>query len=72
MSSGHAALTQIQNPKLVDPKILESSNPAEVDQELRFAGAESINLGLSYENPQGWYAGILMHSLISVRVTAID
>ncbi|MEM6402941.1 MAG: TonB-dependent receptor [Cyanobacteria bacterium P01_D01_bin.116] len=46
-----------------DPKILESSNPAEVDQELRFVGADSINLGLSYENPQGWYAGILMHSL---------
>lgn len=46
-----------------DPKILESSNPDEVDQELRFAGADSINLGLNYENPQGWYAGILMHSL---------
>ncbi len=46
-----------------DPRILESSTPAEVDQELRFAGADSINLGLSYENPQGWYAGVLMHSL---------
>lgn len=46
-----------------DPRILESSNPAEVDQELRFAGADSINLGLNYENSQGWYAGILMHSL---------
>ena len=46
-----------------DPKILESSNPTEVDQELRFAGADSINLGFNYENPQGWYAGILMHSL---------
>ncbi|BAY82234.1 TonB-dependent receptor [Calothrix parasitica NIES-267] len=51
------------NYTLNDPKILESSNPAAVDQELRFAGADSINLGLSYENPQGWYAGILMHSL---------
>lgn len=51
------------NYTLNDPKILESSNPAEVDRELRFAGADSINLGLSYENPQGWYAGILMHSL---------
>lgn len=51
------------NYTLNDPKILESSNPAEVDQELRFAGADSINLGLSYENAQGWYAGILMHSL---------
>ncbi len=51
------------NYTLNDPKIIESSNPDEVDQELRFAGADSINLGLSYENPQGWYAGILMHSL---------
>ncbi|MEO0842616.1 MAG: TonB-dependent receptor [Cyanobacteria bacterium J06643_5] len=51
------------NYTLNDPKIIESSNPAEVDQELRFAGADSINLGLNYENPQGWYAGILMHSL---------
>ncbi len=51
------------NYTLNDPRILESSNPAEVDQELRFAGADSINLGLSYENPQGWYAGFLMHSL---------
>ena len=46
-----------------DPRILESSNPVEVDQELRFAGADSINLGFSYENSQGWYTGILMHSL---------
>ncbi|KST61970.1 TonB-dependent receptor plug domain-containing protein [Mastigocoleus testarum] len=46
-----------------DPRILESSNPAEVDKELRFAGADSINLGLSYENAQGWYAGVLMRSL---------
>ena len=48
---------------LNDPKIIESSNPAEVDQELRFAGADSINLGLSYKNAQGWYAEVLMHSL---------
>ena len=51
------------NYTLNDPKIIESSNPDEVDQELRFAGADSINLGLSYENSQGLYAGILMHSL---------
>ena len=37
------------NYTLNDPTILESSDPAEVDQELRFAGADSINLGLSYE-----------------------
>ncbi|MCV3214829.1 TonB-dependent receptor [Plectonema radiosum NIES-515] len=46
-----------------DPRILKSTNSAEVDQELRFAGADSLNAGLSYETSQGLYAGILMHSL---------
>ncbi|AFY50220.1 outer membrane cobalamin receptor protein [Nostoc sp. PCC 7524] len=46
-----------------DPRILESANPVEVDKELRFAGADKLNLGVSYENPQGWYFGVLMNSL---------
>lgn len=46
-----------------DPRILRSGNPAEVDKELRFAGADKFNFGLSYENPQGWYLGLLMNSL---------
>ncbi|WP_442942312.1 TonB-dependent receptor plug domain-containing protein [Nostoc sp.] len=46
-----------------DPRILKSTNSAEVDKELRFAGADSLNAGLSYETRQGLYAGILMHSL---------
>nr|MDZ8016501.1 TonB-dependent receptor [Nostoc sp. ZfuVER08] len=46
-----------------DPQILKSTNSAEVDKELRFAGADSFNAGLSYETSQGLYAGILMHSL---------
>ncbi|MBD2251359.1 TonB-dependent receptor plug domain-containing protein [Nostoc parmelioides] len=46
-----------------DPRILRSANPAEVDKELRFAGADKLNLGVSYENPQGWYLGVLMNSL---------
>lgn len=46
-----------------DPRILESSNSAEVDKELRFAGADKLNLGISYENPFGWYFGLLMNSL---------
>jgi len=46
-----------------DPRILESSNSAEVDKELRFAGADKLNLGVSYENPEGWYLGLLMNSL---------
>lgn len=46
-----------------DPRILASANPAEVDKELRFAGADKLNLGVSYENSQGWYFGLLMNSL---------
>ncbi|MGI2905160.1 TonB-dependent receptor plug domain-containing protein [Tolypothrix sp. VBCCA 56010] len=46
-----------------DPRILESTNSAEEDKELRFAGADSINAGISYENYKGLYAGFLMHSL---------
>ncbi|MFN6518605.1 MAG: TonB-dependent receptor plug domain-containing protein [Nostoc sp. CreGUA01] len=46
-----------------DPRILESSNPAETNKELRFAGADSINIGINYENPEGLYMGLLMHSL---------
>ncbi|MEA5557895.1 TonB-dependent receptor plug domain-containing protein [Nodularia spumigena] len=51
------------NYTLNDPEILESSNPAEVGKELRFAGANSLNAGISYENAQGVYLGFLMHSL---------
>ncbi len=46
-----------------DPRIKKSSNSAEIDKELRFAGADKLNLGISYENPQGWYFGLLMNSL---------
>ncbi|NMG18289.1 TonB-dependent receptor plug domain-containing protein [Brasilonema bromeliae] len=51
------------NYTLNDPRIKESVNSGEKDKELRFAGADSLNLGISYETPQGFYAGILMHSL---------
>ncbi|NMG11089.1 TonB-dependent receptor [Brasilonema sp. UFV-L1] len=51
------------NYTLNDPRIKESVNSAEKDKELRFAGADSLNLGISYETPLGLYAGILMHSL---------
>jgi vitamin B12 transporter len=50
---------------LNDPKILESVNPNEDGRELRFAGADKLNLGLWYENRFGWYAGLLMNSLSS-------
>jgi vitamin B12 transporter len=51
------------NYTLNNPRILESANPTEEDNELRFAGADSLNLGISYETPGGLYTGILMHSL---------
>ncbi len=51
------------NYTLNDPQILESSNSAEVGKELRFAGANSLNAGISYENAQGLYLEFLMRSL---------
>lgn len=51
------------NYTLNEPRILSSVNFAEEDNELRFAGADSLNLGISYETPAGLYAGILLHSL---------
>ncbi|NJR48430.1 MAG: TonB-dependent receptor [Leptolyngbyaceae cyanobacterium CSU_1_3] len=50
---------------LNDPEILESVNPGEEGRELRFAGADKLNLGIWYENSTGWYAGLLMNSLSS-------
>ncbi|PLS68020.1 MAG: TonB-dependent receptor [Cyanobacteria bacterium M5B4] len=51
------------NYTLNDPRILSSVNPGESGKELRFAGADKLNIGLSYENSQGWYVGLLMNSL---------
>lgn len=51
------------NYTLNDPRIISSVNAGENGKELRFAGGDKLNLGLSYENPQGWYAGLLMSSL---------
>ncbi|MDB9312294.1 TonB-dependent receptor [Spirulina sp. CS-785/01] len=48
---------------LNEPEILKSVNPEEEGQELRFAGADKLNLGVWYENQYGWYAGLLMNSL---------
>lgn len=46
-----------------DPRIFKSSNAAEINKELRFAGADKLNLGVSYETSQGLYLGLLMNSL---------
>ena len=51
------------NYTLNDPRILESANPAEVGNELRFAGANSLNAGISYQNAQGVYLSLLIRSL---------
>lgn len=46
-----------------DPEIRRDANPSVVGKELRFAGADKLGLGVSYENTQGWYVGLLMNSL---------
>jgi vitamin B12 transporter len=51
------------NYTLNDPRIISSVNAGENGKELRFAGGDKLNIGLSYENPQGWYAGLFMNSL---------
>jgi vitamin B12 transporter len=48
---------------LNSPKILDTVNSNEKGRELRFAGADKLNLGIWYENPFGWYAGLLFNSL---------
>ncbi len=52
------------NYTLNDPRIRKSANPNEVGQELRFVGADKLGAGISYENAQGWYAGILVNAIV--------
>lgn len=42
------------NYTLNSPRIERDSNPAVVGKELRFAGADKLGVGISYENPSGW------------------
>jgi vitamin B12 transporter len=51
------------NYTLNDPVIRKDSNAATIGKELRFAGADKLGLGLSYENPGGWFASLLLNSL---------
>ncbi|OKH25441.1 TonB-dependent receptor plug domain-containing protein [Chroogloeocystis siderophila] len=55
-----------------NPRILESANPAEINQELRFVGADKLNLGVSYENPEGLYLALLMNSLSGYPINNIN
>lgn len=52
------------NYTLNDPIITKDTNPAVVGKELRFAGADKLGVGLSYENSSGWFASILLNSLV--------
>jgi vitamin B12 transporter len=51
------------NYTLNDPVIRKDSNPAVIGKELRFAGADKLGIGLSYENPKGWFGSLLLNSL---------
>ncbi|MBC7883282.1 MAG: TonB-dependent receptor [Anaerolineae bacterium] len=52
----------------VDPRILASTNPVEVNKEKAFVGADSFNLGLSYEKPGGIFAGLFLRTIGSTFV----
>ena len=51
------------NYTLNDPRIREAQDPTQVGNVLGFVGADSLNVGLSYETPQGLYAGLLLHQI---------
>ncbi len=51
------------NYTLNNPQIKKDANPAVVDKELRFAGADKLSLGISYENTFGWYSSLALNSL---------
>ncbi|WP_373539102.1 TonB-dependent receptor [Chamaesiphon sp.] len=45
------------------PQIKQDTSPAVVGKELRFAGADKLSMGLSYENTFGWYGSLALNSL---------
>ncbi len=49
-------------------QILDDPNTRLIGNRLAFTDADSFNVGLSYETPQGFYAGVLLH-LIGQRFT---
>ena len=53
------------NYTLTDPIIRQDANRSVIGKELRFAGADKLGLGVSYENPNGWFASLLLNSLSS-------
>ncbi len=51
------------NYTLNNPRIEQDTNSAVVGKELRFAGADKLGIGISYENPDGWYCSLALNSL---------
>jgi vitamin B12 transporter len=51
------------NYTLNSPRIERDLNPEVVGKELRFAGADKLGIGISYENPYGWYGSLALNSL---------
>ncbi|NJR31640.1 MAG: TonB-dependent receptor [Chamaesiphon sp. CSU_1_12] len=51
------------NYTLNSPRIERDVNPALVGRELRFAGGDKFGIGISYENPSGWYGSLALNSL---------
>lgn len=46
-----------------NPQIKQDANSAVVGKELRFAGADKLSIGVSYENTFGWYGSLALNSL---------
>ena len=46
-----------------DPKIRSGPNPDSEGNLLPFTHADTWNVGLSYENPQGWYGALFLNSV---------
>ncbi len=51
------------NYTLNSPQIKQDANPAVIGRELRFAGADKLGIGISYENTFGWYSSLALNSL---------
>lgn len=51
------------NYTLNDSKILKDSDPTVEGNELSFSGADALNIGVAYENPQGVYVGLFVRNL---------
>jgi vitamin B12 transporter len=58
------------NYTLNNSRILDDPNAALIGNRLAFTDADSFNIGLSYETPQGLYAAVLLH-LIGQRFTSL-